>query len=383
MNVVEALVGGRLHVRVEGSEQPGARVLCAALAGLPQPVASSASPDLVFRFAGRVRPTHPPQRPLPAGIGADGLWVADHLGRALRLQLGSPEPLVVADQAIDPGFLYVWGYLPMVRSGLWRQGLVLVHASGAVVGGQAVAIAGWQGAGKTMIGLELLASGAAFLADDWLAVAPSGVVSPVSGLLNLDGVHRDSMGFRRWQNPRVRFAGTGATMARALSRELHRAPATSVGLSKLGDVLRKASKVKTSISCVFPQAAIAPSARLATLMLLVPEGGTPPDGAGEAATFLSSCSVMEWRDCLGLEALLAFAAPGNARRVFPTGNEEAAVLSQALAGVHVRTVRAPSSPAEVDAVASLLATPGHGASTTLRSPYPDAQGADRGVEVVA
>jgi hypothetical protein len=50
------------------------------------------------------------------------------------------------------------------------QGLEVLHASAIAIGGEAVALAGGSGSGKTSLALELCRRGAGFLADDVLAL---------------------------------------------------------------------------------------------------------------------------------------------------------------------------------------------------------------------
>lgn len=350
--VVEAIVGGHLRVRLEGAGEPGAQVVRAALAGLPKP---AGRPDLVLRIGGAVRPGGQVLRPLPGGIDAGGLWVADHLGRGARLPLFSETPVAAADRAIDAGFVYVWVFLPLVRALLWRRGRVMVHAAGAAIDGRAVAVAGWEGAGKSVAVLEALSQGADLVGDDWLAMGPDGTVAAVSALLNLHAAHLSSPHARRWRRPSIRLAGLAARGARKGAQGLRGARPVSVGLAQLAEAFRRASKVKANVAQVFPGAAVVSRAPLAALALLVPEGGTSLAAVEQVATALSACSAVEWRHCADLEALAAFAWPERARTVFPSAAQEAAVVRRALADVRLVVLSDPLPRDQRGALVDLLA----------------------------
>ncbi len=359
---IDAVVGGGLHVRLEGAGAPGARIVRAALGGLPL---ATGRPDLVLRVGRNVRPTGPAWRPLPAGIDTGGLWVTDHLGRAARLPLFVEEPVADCDGAIDASFLYVWVFLPLVRALLWRQGIVLVHAAGAVQGAERVAVAGWEGAGKSLVVLDALAHGSDLIGDDWIAVTPGGNVAAVSGLLNLHAAHATSVPRGHLGSPSARVAGAGARWAHGAAKRTAGFRPASVGLAHLSESLRKAGKVKANVTEIFPASTVAGPGPLTSLAVVVPEGAALPRTPADAAASLAACSLVEWRHCADLEALAAFAGQRPLRAPFPVAADEEKALARALAGVAITAVRGPLEVPTAQALRAQLAPPsGDGARAT-------------------
>jgi hypothetical protein len=111
-----------------------------------------------------------------------GRWIAER-GRAgdvrMRHRLGrfhldapGTSLLCAPTDESDPGWRRLLLDTALVTVSLAR-GFDALHAGSVVIGGQAVAIAGGQGAGKTSVLVELLRAGAGFLTDDILALAPA------------------------------------------------------------------------------------------------------------------------------------------------------------------------------------------------------------------
>ena len=77
------------------------------------------------------------------------------------------------------------------------QGLEVFHAGAVVKDGQAVALLGRSGAGKTSIALECCRRGASFLADDVLALEPNGdalLAHPGTALAGVDHAEGEHIG---------------------------------------------------------------------------------------------------------------------------------------------------------------------------------------------
>jgi hypothetical protein len=87
----------------------------------------------------------------------------------------SGEEMLCAPEATEPGWrwqrLLTGQLLPFAAV---LQGLEVLHASGVVIGGRALAIVGAPGAGKTTLASHLVLRGAELLTDDVLAIEPAG-----------------------------------------------------------------------------------------------------------------------------------------------------------------------------------------------------------------
>ena len=85
------------------------------------------------------------------------------------------EEMLCAPEATEPSWrwqrLLTGQLLPFAAV---LQGLEVLHASGVVIGGRALAIVGAPGAGKTTLASHLVLRGAALLTDDVLAIEPAG-----------------------------------------------------------------------------------------------------------------------------------------------------------------------------------------------------------------
>jgi hypothetical protein len=95
------------------------------------------------------------------------------VGRFLLAEKGVLE--VQADQDVDPqllGAFLVASGLPML---LWQRGGLVLHATGVLLNGQAIAIAGRSGAGKTSLARLLIAQGARLIGDDSLWLPPGSI----------------------------------------------------------------------------------------------------------------------------------------------------------------------------------------------------------------
>lgn len=289
-------------------------------------------PAIEFEFVPGLTAPGRPLQPLPGGVCEQGLWVADHAGRAAVFNLHGDVYKVRVHDRIDPRVLMNWVYLPVLRAALWDRGAILIHSSAGRVRGETIAYSGWSGCGKTWTLLAMLEAGADFLSDDWLGLLPDGRVFPVSLQLNL------SQGQLPRTARRKRFS-----LLRGIERIAARAGRSTqssvlgIASNRLAAAAHAASKRKVLLDEVRPGAAVAPPARLDRIFLL----GAPSvagTSASAAAGWIASNVTVEWRRCAELEGASRFGQPGVLdRSPFPSFDEEREVIASALHGVTVVT----------------------------------------------
>lgn len=148
--------GRRLSLLVDPGERPGVEWEGGSLVGIQR----SADGSDLFRIEEHPR--------LGYLLGSDehGRHLLDPSGRTLRCmpQGGGPS---------DWQRFLIAQVLPFAAV---LQGLEVLHASAVAVGGKALALLGVSQAGKTSLAVELCGLGAAFVADDVLAVEAQGEV---------------------------------------------------------------------------------------------------------------------------------------------------------------------------------------------------------------
>ena len=354
-------LSGRVSLEVSA---PDERVR-AAVAHQLDPFAGSPTaagePDVVLRFDG------PPagawtdvQHPARDGMttASDGRHLALLEGdRACVLQ-GFPEdgPLELRcspDFPVAPLFRTV--VRPALQVAAARRGAVAVHSAAVEVDGRAVLVAGWSESGKTETALALMEQGAGWISDKWTLLGGDGAASafPVN------------VGVRRWVLPhlprlaaalppasraQVGAAGAAAWLTRPLrERRSHggRIGTAAALAERAVGLADRAALTSNGIRAAYGQDDDA-SRRvpLGTLALLttVPGPGVTVEVAdpGWAAMRLALTGAYERHDWYQLQDRRRWSdpsLPGGDRERAIAG--ECAVLTRALAGARVLSVRAP------------------------------------------
>jgi hypothetical protein len=243
----------------------------------------------------------------------------------------------VVDGRLDPSVFQTWVYFPLIRSALYRNGGVLVHAAAAEIDGRRVAFTGWGGAGKTWVLLELLRRGAHVLADDWMTLGSDGVASPATGHLEIQPFQWDRTAGGRWPGrPQwLRSATVGA--AGWASQRLRRSASLSRGLSRVAEAWHP-DTAWVRVQEAFPASRVAKPGPLDAIVVLVPPGAEAPPATSvpelvalQTQTFLS--------DHAALEAALRYAFPGRSfDAMFPSAQEEVELATKGLSGTRVGSV---------------------------------------------
>ena len=344
-------VASLIDVHLEGTEQ-----LAEPLAEWTQrvveplrdlPPAPPGAPKIRIRFSPGVRPLGRKKSSIPGGFCEQGIWLADHLGRAAILPLADLDNRAVeVDPAMDPSFFVSWVYMPVVRAGLWRTDATLVHAATAEIEGRRVALTGWSGTGKTLILLELLKAGANLLGEDWLVLSGSGHVGQVTAHLEIMQFHWERVFRSPWPGKGGRAQRTGTRVAAWGSRRTRRMSFLSRGLARVEESWHPHT-VHTSLQAVFPSARQADPGALDTLIVLDPDGRYPELTNEQAAEMWAAQSHTFLMGHATLEGALRYAHPGAVTRsLFPSFQEEHDLTVRALSGVRVWS--APFAPGRDD-----------------------------------
>jgi hypothetical protein len=144
---------------------------------------TGAEPDIAIRFTESL-PTKGRLRFLGSNDAAyddEHFYLLDPVGHRIRIDLEAlgDRCEIVCERGVTS--------LPLLTSiigmRLLRKGYVLLHSSAFVYGDKGVLVAGWEKGGKTEMLLAFMASGAAYVANEWTIVRADG-----GELLGLGGV---------------------------------------------------------------------------------------------------------------------------------------------------------------------------------------------------
>jgi hypothetical protein len=279
----------------------------------------------------------------------------DHLGYRAALRLPLSENEILVDRRIDPWFFQRWIYVPLLKASLWQHGMSLIHGAGAEIDGNHVVVSGWAGAGKSRMILRLIADGARFFGDDWVALAEDGTVHAVSAQMNLNSGHRQYLDADRWPGRDPKLLPRLQKAAKVAARAATKYPKASMGFARIADAATAAGKIKVSLADVFPEAQVADAGPLKALFF-VPRSGTFQPEPAQLPEMIAATSRSELLYTDDLESVLRYTFPGTLDgSLFGSVVEETTLITSGLFAAHKEILRPAYSPAEVERTASHIA----------------------------
>lgn len=348
------LIAGKVRVNFEDLTGPVASWIDTVFGPLEAAPHVDAPTEITIRFVDHIPMDGSGQLwPLPIGQLRDGgLSFADHLGHGAAMHFPLSETEVLVSRDIDPWFFQRWIYIPLLKASLWQQRISLMHAAGVSVDGHHIAISGWAGAGKTPVILRLLAQGAEFLGDDWIAISEDGTVHPISAQLNLNSHHRKYIDAARWPGSESRVLPMAVKLGRYLSKVLSKHRKISLGFARLADAAAAGGKVKASLTDIYPSSRMARSGKLEALFFM-PRAKTLAPEMAHLSEVIAATSRSELLYCDDLESAVRYTCPGLLDgALFGTVAEEMSVIASALFPVHKELMATTGSVTTVDRLAS-------------------------------
>lgn len=351
-------IAGRLNVRYEGIDCPAGRWAARIAGGMEPPVEG---PDhITIEFRPGVKPQGRSLPPINLGPTMNGIWVADHLDRAAWIPFHNLfKESIVVDSKMDSRFFTNWVFYPVMRAGLWREGVSLYRGASAAVNGHRVAISAWTATGKSRILFELLRRGHEHIGDDWFSLTSTGVISPVGSQVDFRDEQRRYLAPSRWPGRHSFIRPLIVKAARWGARVTRRRANLSTGLEKLAEATWKAGWQKSDLNSMFPTTSIAEPGPLDILVVLASPGVQMPTH-GDIPELMAACVAGEY-GFAEMEAAYRFTKPGKLEApLFPRFEANRDFAARALEGTRIIIVPFSGSGDDVEAVANVIEAMGAG-----------------------